>query len=402
MDKKRKRIGILTGGGDVAGLNAVIKTITYRSSENDIEIVGLRRGWEALTHLNLADPASRRRYVAVLDRETTRTIDRRGGTVLHSSRTNPSKMKKLPDHLGAEDFPVSLSAKDGVAGKTWDVSKQVLKNLSALGIEHLVAVGGDDTLGFAAKLNELGVKVVAIPKTMDNDVRNTEYCIGFSTAITRASDAIQRQRTTVASHERIGIFRVFGRDAGFTALCTAYVTSIRCLIPEYKVDIERLVRQLIEDKNENPSNYSLIVLSEGAGWQGYTIQEYGPPDAYGHRKKASVAEALADEIKRRAGEETIVSDLTYDLRSGDPDFIDKLVALTFGNMAYDAILEGKTGLMSALVEGRYDLVPIPDARLGPRKLDVASTYNTERYRPIYANKRGLPIFLNRASRDGKW
>ena len=165
MDKKRKRIGILTGGGDVAGLNAVIKTITYRSSENDIEIVGLRRGWEALTHLNLADPASRRRYVAVLDRETTRTIDRRGGTVLHSSRTNPSKMKKLPDHLGAEDFPVSLSAKDGVAGKTWDVSKQVLKNLSALGIEHLVVVGGDDTLGYAAKLNELGVKIIAIPKT---------------------------------------------------------------------------------------------------------------------------------------------------------------------------------------------------------------------------------------------
>jgi 6-phosphofructokinase 1 len=227
---------------------------------------------------------------------------------------------------------------------------------------------------------------------MDNDVRNTEYCIGFSTAITRASDAIQRQRTTVGSHERIGIFRVFGRDAGFTALYTAYATSIRCVIPEYKVDLDKLIQLLLEDKRANPSNYALIVLSEGAEWEGYKLQEYGEPDAYGHRKKASVAESLADEIKR-AGEETITSDLTYDLRSGDPDFIDKLVALTFGNMAYDAVLEGKTGLMSALIEGCYDLVPIPDAKLGPRKLDVASTYNTERYRP----KRGLPIFLNRAS-----
>ena len=226
----KKRIGILTGGGDVPGLNSVIKTVTYRSSENDIEVVGLRRGWEALTHLNLEDPNSRRRYVMSLDRENTRTIDRRGGTVLHSSRTNPSKMGKLPDHLASQDFPSTEG--------TRDVSKQVLANLSALGIEHLIAIGGDDTLGYAAKLNELGVKIIAIPKTMDNDVHNTEYCIGFSTAITRASDAIQRQRTTVASHERIGIFRIFGRDAGFTALFTAYVTSIRCVVPEYKVNLD--------------------------------------------------------------------------------------------------------------------------------------------------------------------
>src|SRR6266487_1782629 len=348
----KKRIGILTGGGDVPGLNSVIKTVTYRSSENDIEVIGLRRGWEALTHVNLDDAESRRRYVMVLDRENTRTIDRRGGTVLHSSRTNPAKMQKLPDHLAGKDFPHSQTNK----GATWDVSKQVLANLSGLGIEHLIAIGGDDTLSYAAKLNDLGVKIIAIPKTMDNDVHNTEYCIGFSTAITRASDAIQRQRTTVASHERIGIFRIFGRDAGFTALYTAYTTSIRCVIPEYKVNLDKLIQLLLEEKRANPSNYALVVLSEGAEWEGYKLQEYG-----------------------------------------EPDFIDKLVALTFGNMAYDAILEGKTGLMSALVEGRYDLVPIPDAKLGPRKLDVASTYNTERYRPIYANKRGLPIFLNRAS-----
>src|SRR5262245_16521211 len=389
----KKRIGILTGGGDVPGLNSVIKTVTYRSSENNIEVIGLRRGWEALTHVNLDDAESRRRYIMVLDRENTRTIDRRGGTVLHSSRTNPSKMQKLPDHLAGKDFPLSKTNK----GATWDVSKQVLANLSGLGIEHLIAIGGDDTLSYAAKLNELGVKISAIPKTMDNDVHNTEYCIGFSTAITRASDAIQRQRTTVASHERIGIFRVFGRDAGFTALYTAYVTSVRCVVPEYKVNIDKLIRLLIEEKQANPSNYALVVLSEGAEWEGYQVREYGEADAYGHRKKASVAESLADEIKRRTGEETMTSDLTYDLRSGDPDFVDKLVGLTFGNMAYDAMLDGKTGLMSALVKGCFELVPIPDPKLGPRKLDIATMYNTERYRPMYANKRGLPVFLQRVS-----
>ena len=391
----KKRIGILTGGGDVPGLNSVIKTVTYRSSENDIEVIGLRRGWEALTHLNPEDPDSRRRYVMPLDRENTRIIDRRGGTVPHSSRTNPAKMTKLPDHLAGKDLPLSQTGKGG--SNTWDLSKQVLANLSALGIEHLIAIGGDDTLSYAAKLNQLGVKVIAIPKTMDNDVHNTEYCIGFSTAITRASDAIQRQRTTVASHERIGIFRVFGRDAGFTALYTAYTTSIRCVVPEYKVKLDKLIRLLIEEKQANPSNYALVVLSEGAAWEGYQVQEYGESDAYGHRKKASVADSLADEIKRRTGEETMTSDLTYDLRSGDPDFVDKLVGLTFGNMAYDAMLDGKTGLMSALVKGCYELVPIPDPKLGPRKLDVATMYNAERYRPMYANKRGLPVFLQGTS-----
>jgi len=317
--------------------------------------------------------------------------------VLHSSRTNPSRMEKLPDHVAGADFPALPSSNDGVVAKTWDLSKQVLGNLSALGIEHLVAIGGDDTLGYATRLSQLGVNIIAIPKTMDNDVRNTEYCIGFSTAITRACDAIARQRTTVASHERIGVFRVFGRDAGFTALYTAYVSSIRCVIPEYTVNLDKLIALLVEEKRANPSNYALVVLSEGARWDGYQTREYGEPDAYGHRKKESVAESLADEIRRRTGEETIASDLTYDLRSGDPDFIDKLVGLTFGNMAYDAILAGKSGLMSALVGGCYQLVPIPDPKLGPRQVDVATAYNTERYRPMYANKLGVPVFLNRAS-----
>jgi 6-phosphofructokinase len=285
----KRRIGVLTGGGDVPGLNAVIKSITYRASENDIEVLGLRRGWEALTHLDADDPASRARYLTPLDLENTRTIDQRGGTILHTSRTNPSKMKTLPAPFGERDFPVALTTKDGVATRTWDMSSRVMANLSALGIEHLIAIGGDDTLSYAAKLDKLGVRIMAGPQTMDNDVRNTEYCIGFSTAMTRATDAIRRQRTTVSSHERIGIFRVFGRDAGFTAFYTAYATSNRCVIPEYKVKLDKLIHMLIEEKHENPSNYAMVVLSEGAQWEGYEPSEYGESDAFGHRKKANVA-----------------------------------------------------------------------------------------------------------------
>jgi 6-phosphofructokinase 1 len=389
------RVGILTGGGDVPGLNSVIKSVVYRAAEHDSEVVGIRRGWEGLTHLDLDDPQSRARYVLPLTRENTRTVDRTGGTFLHSSRTNPSKMKRLPRHLEGKDFPSTESTKGGVTTTVHDLSKAVLRNLEGLKLDRLIAIGGDDTLSYAARLHDLGAKVIAIPKTMDNDVRNTEYCIGFSTAITRAMSAIERQRTTVGSHERIGIFRIFGRDAGFTAYYTAFVTSIRCIIPEHKPKLDRIVDLLVTDKKLNPSSYALIVMSEGASWEGYAVQEYGDPDAYGHRKKASVAESLSDEIKRRTGEETIVSDLTYDLRGGEPDFIDKLVAFTYGTMALDAALEGQSGVMSALVSGRYDLVPIPDPKLGPRKVDIASMYNTDRLRPLYTDKRGLPIFLNR-------
>jgi len=391
-----KRIAILTGGGDVPGLNSVIKGVVYRASEQGIEVIGLRRGWEALTHVNLDDEQSVKRYVMPLNRENTRTVDRTGGTFLHSSRTNPSKMKSVAPHLTITDFPSTQFTKRGNTSTVYDVSKQVLSNLSRLGIDYLVAIGGDDTLSYAATLNNLGVKIVAIPKTMDNDVRNTEYCIGFSTAISRAMDAIQRQRTTVGSHERIGIFRVFGRDAGYTSLYTAYVNSLRCAIPEYKFDLQKMVELLVKDKRNNPSNYSLVVLSEGAEWSGYEVQEYGEADAFGHRKKMNVGEAFSDELKRICKEDTVVSDLTYELRSGSPDFVDKMVATTFGNMAFDAILEGKSGLMAAISEGCYNMVEIPDPKLGPRKVEVETMYNVERYRPNYANKLGLPIFLTRA------
>ncbi len=391
-----KRIGILTGGGDVPGLNSVIKGVTYRGTENNCEVIGIRRGWEGLTHLNFDDPASKARYVLPLSRENTRTVDRTGGTFLHSSRTNPSKMKSVPEFLNAADFPTSESTKKGVTSTVYDLSKQVLKNLENLQLDYLIAIGGDDTLSYAATLDKLGFHVIAIPKTMDNDVRNTEYCIGFSTAISRANDAIQRQRTTVGSHERIGIFRIFGRDAGYTALYTAYVTSIRCLIPEYKFDLNKLIEILMRDKRNNPSNYALLVVSEGAVWEGYQVQEVGEPDAFGHRKKANVGEVLNQEIQRLTKEETVVSDLTYDLRSGSPDFVDKLVASTFGTMAFDSVMEGKSGLMTALVNGCYAMVEIPDPKLGPRHVEIATMYDTHRYRPNYANKTGLPIFLTRA------
>jgi 6-phosphofructokinase len=390
-----KRIGILTGGGDVPGLNSVIKSVVYRGSEIGCEVIGIRLGWEGLTHVNLDDPASKSRYILPLNRENTRTIDRTGGTFLHTSRTNPAAMRSLPEHLNPEDFPKREIMRKGEKVAAWDITKQVLRNLDRLGIEYLIAIGGDDTLSYAARLHKEGVPVICIPKTMDNDVRNTEYCIGFSTAITRATSAIERQRTTVGSHERIGVFRVFGRDAGYTALYTAYVTSLRCAIPEYKFDLEKMIDLLLTDKRNNPSNYAMVVLSEGAEWEGYKVQEYGEPDAYGHRKKLNVAEAFSDEIKKRAKQETLVSDLTYELRSGEPDFVDKMIATTFGNMALDCLAENVSGVMMAIQNGCFVRAEIPDPALGPRKVDVESMYNTERYRPNYANKTGLPVFLTR-------
>ena len=358
-----------------------------------MQVIGIRRGWEGLTHVDLADPASRAHYILPLDRENTRTVDRTGGTFLHTSRTNPQKMKKLPAICAGGDFPLLESTKKGVTTQVYDITKQVLKNIGSLGLDYLVAIGGDDTLSYAARLDKEGVKVIAVPKTMDNDVRNTEYCIGFSTAITRAMDAIDRQRTTVGSHERIGVFRVFGRDAGYTSLYTAYVSGIRCAIPEFKFDLKNMINLLMQDKKENPSNYSIVVMSEGAEWEGYKVREYGEADAFGHRKKANVGEDLSDEIKAATGQETVVSDLTYELRSGSPDFVDKLVATTFASMAMDCIAKGEHGKMTAINKGCFAMEPIPDPKLGPRRVDVANMYDTQRYLPKYEGKLGLPIFL---------
>jgi len=384
------RIGILTGGGDVPGLNSVIKSVVYRASEMERGVVGIRKGWEGLTHMNPAnelDPS----YIRQLTRENTRTIDRRGGTVLHTSRTNPQRMKanRLPGHLLQAE--IEKLARDG---EYLDLTPVVLRNLEKLGIGCLIAIGGDDTLTFAARLHKEGFPVLAIPKTMDNDVQGTEYCIGFSTAITRARELITRQRTTLGSHERIGIFRIFGRDAGFTALYTGYVTSARCLIPEHAFDLGRLCALLMEDKRNNPSNYSLVVVSEGAVWKDQPVADFGEADAYGHKKKVDIGHALAEEVKRRTGEGTMVSDLTYDLRSGEPDAVDTLVANTFANIALDLLAGGTTGRMTSIRSGRYAHSPLPDPALGPRTVDVSALYNTDRYRPNYASKLGAPLLLD--------
>lgn len=390
MQSAKGTIGILTGGGDVPGLNSVIKSAVYRASEMGRQVIGIRKGWEGLTHMNPAkdlDPA----YLLLLTRDNTRTIDRSGGTILHTSRTNPLRVKKskAPSHLSQADL-----GKQEAANDTYDLTPIVLRNLERLGIACLIVIGGDDTLSFASVLRDAGMPLIAIPKTMDNDVRGTEYCIGFSTAITRAKDLITRQRTTLGSHERIGVFRIFGRDSGFTSLYTGYVTSSRCLLPEYPFDLERLCSLLVEDKRKNPSNYALVVVSEGAVWQGQEVADFGESDAYGHRKKVDIGHALAAEIKRRTGEETMTSDLTYDLRSGDPDSVDQLVATTFANLALDLISDGVTEGMVAIQGGRYSHTALPDPGLGPRRVDVASLYNTERYRPQYGRRLGAPMLLS--------
>jgi len=387
--KDSGKIGILTGGGDVPGLNSVIKSVVYRASEMGRSVVGIRKGWEGLTNLDATQPMDSR-YARLLTRENTRAIDRSGGTVLHTSRTNPARMRKsvLPATITQAELD-SLARDDD----TFDFTPIVLRNLEKLGISCLVVIGGDDTLGYAAKLYAAGFPVIAIPKTMDNDVRGTEYCVGFSTAITRAKELVTRQRTTLGSHERIGIFRIFGRDAGFTALYTAYVTSARCVIPEFAFDLDLLLGLLMEDKRNNPSNYALLIASEGATWATQNVEDYGVADAYGHRKKKNIGEVLAEVIHERTHEETMVSDLTYDLRSGDPDAVDQVVATTFANLALDLIASGVFGRMVAVREGRYAHAPLPDPALGPRKVDVAKLYNTRRYRPQYSGKLGDPLFL---------
>ena len=384
-----QRIAILTGGGDVPGLNSVIKSVVYRATTAGYEVLGIRRGWEGLTHVrpgSVSDPE----YLRQLDRSNTRTIDRTGGTILHTSRTNPRRMRLsgLPGWLSAEQR-AATEVEDGIH----DLTPIVLHNLGALGVDVLITIGGDDTLSYSQVLVNAGVSLVAIPKTMDNDVRGTEYCIGFSTAITRAKAAINRQRTTLGSHERIGVFRIFGRDAGFSALYTAYVTSARCVIPEHPYDIDALAELLAVDHRTNPSRYAFVITAEGAIWRGASMVDVGDADAFGHRRKANVGESLAAELRGRTGIETLASELTYDLRSGEPDSIDALVATTFANVAMDLVEDGTTGRMVAIRNGRYAHAELPDPALGPRQVDVGRMYNAERFRPRYDGKLDDPMLL---------
>jgi 6-phosphofructokinase len=386
---RSKRIGILTGGGDVPGLNSVIKSVTYRATELDMEVVGIRRGWEGLTHVQpgtILDPE----YLRPLDRRNTRTIDRTGGTVLHTSRTNPAHMKA--DSLPAWLDPSAAEALRSDDG-SYDLTPIVLEHLEALGIDVLVPIGGDDTLSFARILVDRGVPLVAIPKTMDNDVPGTEYCIGFSSAMTRAKELIDRQRTTLGSHERIGVFRIFGRDAGFSALFAAYVTSARCLIPEVPYDLDALARVMADDHRLSPSRYAIVVTAEGAIWSGAQLADEGASDAFGHRHKANVGEALATELAERTGIEALAIELTYDLRSGQPDALDQIVASTFANVAMDLVASETFGRMVAIRDGKYAETDLPAAGSRARRVDVDALYNVERFRPRYDGRMGSPLLL---------
>jgi 6-phosphofructokinase 1 len=367
----------------------VIKSVVYRSTETGYEVLGIRRGWLGLMGQEPGKPLDPL-YIQPLNRANTRGIERRGGTMLHTSRIHPPHVRK--EHIPA-NIPAEQLRKLEVGEGVYDFTPRVLENIDSLGLEYLIVIGGDGTLVFPCTLEQKGVRVIGIPKTMDNDVQGTEYCIGFSTAITRAKDLITRQRTTLGSHERIGIFRIFGRDSGFTALYTAYVTAGRCVIPEVKFDLERLIELLLEDKSSNPSSYAFVIVSEGAGWHGQVLPDCGY-DAYGHKRKADVGQALAEEIQQRAREEVMVSDLTYDLRSGDPDALDQIVSITLANVAVDLIRDGLHGRLAAVQDGKYAHAPLPDPKAGPRKVCVEKMFNAERCRPNYAGRIGAPLLLS--------
>ena len=386
---RTQRIGILTGGGDVPGLNSVIKSVVYRATEMAKEVYGIRRGWEGLTHVRIGKELDNN-YIRALDRANTRTIDRTGGTVLHTSRTNPTKLRA---DAVPEWFDRSRLARLEVSEGVYDFTPVVLENLEALGIDVLVTIGGDDTLSFSRVLTDAGFPLVAIPKTMDNDVQGTEYCIGFSSAITRAKELINRQRTTLGSHERLGVFRIFGRDAGFSALFAAYVTSARCVIPEAPYDIDRLAEILAKDYAANPSRYAIVITAEGAVWNGAQMVDVGEADMFGHRHKTNVGEVLAAELKRRTGIDTVASELTYDLRSGEADMNDQIVGTTFANSAMDILAAGLTGRMMAIQDGKYAHTELPLPGIGPRKVDVEVMYNVARFRPRYDGKLGEPMLL---------
>ncbi len=390
-----RRLGVLTGGGDVPGLNAAIKALVYRAEAMGISIIGLRAGWEGITCLDRArglkdlifrfdDPTTwKGSYLMPLNRLNTRTIDRQGGTILQSTRTNPARTRvaDLPSHL-------TTYGKDHAPDERVDLTNEVLANLSFLEIDGLVVIGGDDTLSYGAVLSSKGVPVWGIPKTMDNDVPGTDFCIGFQTAINRAAELISRIRSTAGSHSETVLFRMFGRDAGFTALEAAIVTwADRLLIPEVPADIDTLADLVVEDRR-NPNNYSTVVLSEGANLMGLPVPEVGPPDAYGHRKKVNMAEFLADQLSARVpGVRFLPIDLTYFLRSGEPDAYDKRMAIFYANLVMSCVEKGVHGIMAAHRDGAFISTDIPGKNILARRVDPAD-YHATRYRPRFEHING--------------
>jgi ATP-dependent phosphofructokinase / diphosphate-dependent phosphofructokinase len=387
MSNNIRRIAIMTGGGDVPGLNNAMKQVFYRAMKAGIQVVGIRRGWAGLVNYKPGDPMHNQQWVVELDWPHVRPIDRSGGTFLHTSRTNPARMRE-------KDLPPHLRAKYGKGPFPVDVTETVVANLEDLRIDALIPIGGDDTLSYAAVLNQAGFPQIAIPKTMDNDVFGTDYCIGFSTAITRAVDAIDQLRTPVGSHERIGIVEVFGRHSGETALVSGYLAGVdRVIISEVPFDVEKLARFLVEDKHSNPSKYSMMTISEGATELEGGIVQRGEADAYGHQKLGGIGLLLSEQVTQLTGHRTTYQELGYMMRCGKPDALDRMVAMNFGNLAMDMLLDGASGLMVALQEGKYTTVGLNSVIAGEKNVDVQRFYDRENYQPRVTRVANLPMFL---------
>ena len=383
------RIGILTGGGDVPGLNPCIKAVVNRAADAHIEVVGIRRGWGGLLNYDLNNTEASEDLVKTLTPNDVRTIDRYGGTHLHTSRTNPGKVK-----AGAmPDFLAGRFAFDGPKN-TADCTPHVLKVLERLEIDTLIPIGGDDTLSYAVRMYEEGVRVIAIPKTMDNDVFGTDYCIGFSTAVTRSVEFINSLRTPAGSHERIAVVELFGRNSGETALIAAHLADVdRAIISEVPFDVERLAKLVADDRQRNPSNYAIIAISEGASMLGGQIVEYGQEDAYGHRKLGGIGQIAGDAINQITGIDIVNQQIAYLMRAGAPDSLDRMVAISYANLAIDQLLQGHSGRMAALQNGQYTTVPVDTCTQGLKRVDVEELYDKENYRPKVKHMLGKPMFL---------
>jgi 6-phosphofructokinase len=385
--KKKQTIAILTGGGDVPGLNPCIKTLVYRGVSEGIRVIGIRRGWAGLLEYNPQDSTSLDRCLQVLHPADVRTIDRYGGTYLHTSRTNPSSARK-------KDCPDFLQGSFKKGDKVRDFTPHILKNLELLEIDAIVPIGGDDTLSFGERLHSEGFPVIAIPKTMDNDVFGTDYCIGFSTAITRGVSFIHSLRTCAGSHERIAVIELFGRYCGETSLISAYLAGVdRAIISEVPFDPQKLATLVMKDKASNPKNYAMITISEGAKMIGGAMALSGESDAYGHRRLGGIGEETGAILKELTGEDVLNQRLSYLMRSGAPDSLDLMVAVNFANMAIDLFLKGIFGRLVALSRGIYGDIPLSTITTGQKRVDVRELYDADEYRPVVMHVSGKPMFL---------
>jgi ATP-dependent phosphofructokinase / diphosphate-dependent phosphofructokinase len=382
------RIGVLTGGGDVPGLNPCIKTLVYGAIDRGHQVVGLRRGWAGLLDYDLDGPAEQPHCAQPLTKKDVRTIDRTGGTFLHTSRTNPGRVRP-------KDVPAFLKGQgQGESEGPFDFTDHCLAVIERLGLDWLVPIGGDDTLSYGERLAREGVKLVAVPKTMDNDVFGTDYCIGFSTAVTRSVQFIHQLRTSTGSHERIAVVELFGRNCGETSLLSAYLAGVdRAIISEVPFDVELLAHYLLEDKAHNPSNYAMVTISEGARMLEGQVHERGEADAYGHRKLGGIGLATGDLLKQLTGQDIVYQQVGYLMRSGAPDALDLMVAVNYANMALNLIDQDRPGSLVALRQGTYTSVPLGTILAGVKRVDVEALYDDKRYRPLVRQVDGKPMFL---------